>query len=333
MTEEKKRTRAYTVLYYCLATTMGFAALLCLTLVFIVYQNSYATGFLLIYSISPLFLSNYFRHSASYLITLPVPYIGSWLISIVYLSSYTMSASHVALFVSAIPLIVVTFVHLFSRNRNVIGHLSMASIGRSSIAAASGIFYMVALFTLGPTTLELNPLNKAIFYTSLLCAYIFSIMVFVNSAYRYRIVCKILGTDRLEKETSRVWKTIREKFSAQEMDVDLMNHYFSDAIRLFEEGNFEGAFLSSYKMISEKTVVNPKEHVSDKRIHEEHEPSSFSEIRTILMHSRREKTQINVKRIRETRKMLPKYCREILGTCFNLVYAVSKIEVAGKNLH
>jgi len=202
----------------------------------------------------------------------------------------------------------------------------MTSLSRNSVAAASGIFYSVALFVLGPTALELNPLNKAIFYSFLLGAYVFSSMVFVNSAYRYRVMCKLFRASRLEEETSRMWRTIRQKFATQETDVDLLNHYFSEAIRLFEEGNFEGAFLAGYKMISEKTVVNPKEHVSDKRVHAEDEPSSFSEIRTILMHSRREKTQIDVKRIRETRKMLPEYCQEILRICFDLIRAVSKIK-------
>ena len=323
MAEEKKQARVSKILYYCLAAAVGFAALFYLTLGFVIYQNLYMTSFLVIYAISPLFLSNYFRHSTSYFITLPVPYIGSLLISIVYLSSFAMPALFATFLASATSFILATFVHLFSRSRNVIGHLPMTSVGRSSIAAASGIFYMVALFMLGPTTLELTPLNKWIFYSSLLSAYILSIMVFVNSAYRYRRVCQIFGTNRIERETSRIWKKIREKFVAQENDVDLLNHYFSDATRLFEEGDFEGAFLSGYKMISEKTVVNPKEHVSDKRIHEEHEPSSFSEIRTILMHSRREKTQIDVKRIRETQKMLPKYCEEILRTCFDLVSRIA----------
>jgi len=192
----------------------------------------------------------------------------------------------------------------------------MASFSRYSIAAASAIFFMVGLLILGSPPVELNPLNKAIFYGALLLAFIMSSMLYVNSAYRYKKMCKGFGTNKIEQEMSAIWEKIGNRFSDKEKDVDLLRYYFTDAWRLFEEGAYENAFISAYKVINEETVVNPKEYVSDKR---EEEPASFSEIRTILLHSRRKKIQIDVKRIRETKRKLPQYCMELLNKCYSFL--------------
>lgn len=122
-------------------------------------------------------------------------------------------------------------------------------------------------------------------------------------------MCKILNTNRIERKISIIWKKIDNRFSDHRENVDLLRYYFLDALRSFEEGSYEMAFLSAYKVINEETVVNPRNYVSDKR---EGEPSSFSEIRAILMHSRRKDIQINVRKIREIKKKLPQYCIEVL---------------------
>jgi len=298
---------------------IGFFVLLYLTLAFSILPYPQLILIFAFYAISPPFLL-YVRHSIIYFITLPVPYIGSWVISIVYLSTFAIPVIHASVLVSAIPMILSTATHLFSRSRHIVGRVSMASFSRMSIAIASSIFYMVGLYMLGQRPIELDALNRGIFYGVLLFAFVASSMVFVNSAYRYRIMCRAFGTNRIKREMTKIWKGIRDKFSDKEEDVDLLQNYFSDATRLFEEGSYERSFLSGYKVINEPTVVSPKKHISDKR---EGEPSSFSEIRTILMHSRREKTEINVKRIREVRKELPKYCVEVLQRCFALLKSLS----------
>jgi len=291
---------------------ISFLALFYLTLIFSISASPFLIGFLLIYTISPPFLAN-IRHAATYFVLLPVPCLGSWLLSIVYLSSFAAPLLQASVLVSAIPVTLTTLVHVFSRSRYFIGRISMVSFSRYSIAAASAIFFMVGLLILGSTPTELNTLNKAIFYSSLLLAYIMSSMLYVNSAYRYRKMCENFGTNKIEKEMSTVWEKIGNRYSGKEKDVDLLRHYFTDAWRLFEEGAYEKAFISAYKVINEETVVNPKEYVSDKR---EGEPSSFSDIRTILLHSRRKKVQINVKKIRKTKRKLPQYSIELLKKCY-----------------
>jgi len=178
---------------------------------------------------------------------------------------------------------------------------------------------MVAFFLVGQIQPEINSLNKTIFYSTLLLAYVISSMGFVNRSYRYTLMCEILGINRIESETSRIWMGLREKFFNQEKDIDLLEDYFSSAIKSFEEGSYEEAFLSAYKVINEETIVNPKDFISDKR---ESAPSSFSEIRTIIMHSRRKKIEIDVERIMEIRKTLPKYDIEILERCFDFLKSI-----------
>ncbi|MBC7130382.1 hypothetical protein H5T51_04060 [Candidatus Bathyarchaeota archaeon] len=119
----------------------------------------------------------------------------------------------------------------------------------------------------------------------------------------------MLNTNRIEEKTATLWKKLEEKFPGKKDDVDLLRYYYSDATRRFEEGSFEMAYFSAYKIIRDETVVDPKEYVSDKR---EGEPSSFSEIRTILLHSRRKKVEINPKRITEIKAKLPQYTLEII---------------------
>jgi len=80
------------------------------------------------------------------------------------------------------------------------------------------------------------------------------------------------------------------------------------------------AFLSAYKIIRDKTVVDPTNYISDKR---EGEPSSFSKIRAILVHSRRKRTEINPKTIRETKAKLPEYTLEVINRVMKFLEKIS----------
>lgn len=315
-----------TVVSLASAFVIGFLALFELTVIVLATANFYAMAFFMLYPLLPLFLSN-IRHASLYFVFLPVPYLGSTLISVLYLSSFEIQLVHASLLASAIPLALVTSIHLYSRKRCVIGRVRLASFSRYGLAIGSTIFYMVGVALLFPTPMELPVPNRTIFYTTLLLAYIASSILYVNSAYRYRAVCNKLGSKSFERELSEIWEVIGDKFPGRIKDLDLLRYYFADSLRSFEEGDYEKAFLSGYKVINEETVVNPKEYVSDKR---EGEPSSFSEIRTVLMHSRRKKTEINVKRIRDTEKELPKYCIELLQTCFMFLTRLADAH-AGEN--
>jgi hypothetical protein len=94
------------------------------------------------------------------------------------------------------------------------------------------------------------------------------------------------------------------KFPQKKNKVNMLRYYFLEAIRLFEEGSYEMAFLTAYIIIRDTIVEDPKEYISDKR---EGEPPSFSDIRAILVHSRQK-----YKQIAEIRKKLPEYTLEII---------------------
>jgi hypothetical protein len=100
----------------------------------------------------------------------------------------------------------------------------------------------------------------------------------------------------------------------------LLDYNLTDAIERFEEGDYEMAFISGYKVICEVTVVDPKEYVSDQR----KGGLSFSDIRTILVHSRshRKYLQISPEEIKTTRRKLPQYCVELLHRCFTFMNRV-----------
>jgi hypothetical protein len=130
-------------------------------------------------------------------------------------------------------------------------------------------------------------------------AYVLSSLHLVNRMYRYRVLCRRLGATSIKGKEKELWRNIERKFSHQESDVDLLRYYYRGTVDSFLEGSYEESFLSGHKMINEETVVVSKDYISDKL---DGTPESFSEIRTILMHSRRKKTEISVERIRENKK-------------------------------
>lgn len=302
-------------LYQLLVVLVAFFILLDMTIFLSISLSPYLFGIILIYIIL-LPLMTLIRHKQTYLAVLPIPCLGSWAISIIYYSSFDIPVLETSILVSIIPIVFVTLVHFVSRSRNVLFRAPMASWSRSWFGMASSVFFLVVPFVLGPRTLTMQPFLGIIYYLVLLLAYIMSSMLYVNSMYRYRIMCDKLGASSIERKMVKVWKTIEEKFSEKQKDVDLLRYYFGDALRLFEEGAYEESFISCYKTICEETIVNPKDYVSDIR---EGEPASFSEIRTILMHSRRKEIQIDLDKIRLTKRRLPQYCLELLQRAFSFL--------------
>jgi hypothetical protein len=136
----------------------------------------------------------------------------------------------------------------------------------------------------------------------------------------------MLNTDRIEDKIAALWEKLLTKFPQKKDDIELLRYYFSEATRLFEEGSFEMAYFSAYKIIREPTVVDPKEYISDKR---EGEPSSFSEIRSILMHSRRKDTKVSPKQIREIKVKLPEYALEIIQRASTLIEKLALDKIMG----
>ena len=301
--------KVYTLSICLLTITISFFVLTGLTLVSSVSVNVYFALILLLYTlIAPLLA--YIHHSKTYFVVLPAPYLGSWFISVMFFTSLSIPFLFTVYLISAIPAIVVTIMHLFSRKRSMLlGRIPLSSLAKIGFAEASLIFLVLGLSILSLEAVKLDPFNKVIFYGLLLVMYCSSSLMYVNSAYRYRLICKMSNTRKIEEKINAIWEKLMQKFPREKESIELLRYYFSEAIRLFEEGSYEMSFLSAYKIIREPTVVDPREYISDKR---EGKPSSFSEIRAVLMHSRRRDIQINPKRIRETKTKLPQYALEII---------------------
>jgi len=298
--------------HFLLGSFLSFLILFCLTVLVSVLIVPYLFAFVLLYTgLFPFLLL--VRHAYTYFVVLAVPYLGSWLMSVLLSVSFHFSALQTSIFASVISAILVTSAHVLSRDRYRVGPVPMSSLTRSWFAFTSAIFLVVSYSILNTQQSVVNDLNMLVFYGLLLSAYTGASMLYVNSFYRYRLMCRLLETNRMEHKTSELWKKVEKNFPDGKRAVDLLRFYFLESVNSFEEGDYEGAFMSSCKVINEPTVVNPKDYVTDKR---EGEPSSFSEIRTILLHSRRKKTEIDVRKVKETRRKLPLYCLEILERCF-----------------
>jgi len=110
---------------------LGFFVLFDLTMILSISGNPYTIAFILIYIVL-LPLWTIIRHAHIYFIVLPVPYLGSWLMSIIYLSSFALPVLQASILVSIIPVTLATMVHIFSRTRNMLGRISMTSFSRTA---------------------------------------------------------------------------------------------------------------------------------------------------------------------------------------------------------
>jgi len=73
------------------------------------------------------------------------------------------------------------------------------------------------------------------------------------------------NTRKIEEKINAIWEKLMQKFPREKESIELLRYYFSEAIRLYEEGSYEMSFLSAYKIIREPTVVDPRQYISDKR--------------------------------------------------------------------
>lgn len=307
-------------MHWLLMPLAAFVFLFDLTLFLSIYLAPYFVGIIVVYvALLPLLAS--VKRKNTYFAVLPIPVLGSWGISIFYISTIPLPVMFGSVIASLVPIVLVTSVHLLSRMRNMIFAKPIASLSRVSSALSSSIFLLASILIPESVGIEVHAIYATGLYPMLLVAYVLSSMHFVNSKYRYRVLCQKLSMPRIETRMQNTWKEIENKFSGQQRDIDLLRYYSSGAVRSFEEGAYEESFISGYQAICEKTIVDPKNHVTDKR---DGKPESFSEIRTILMHSRRKQTEIDVKKIIESKRELPKYCLEILKRDFELLEILSR---------
>ena len=155
--------KIYTLSICLLMVTISFSALIGLTLVFSVSGNVYVALILLLFTlIAPLLA--YIHHSKTYFVVLPACYLGSWFISMTFFTSLSIPFMYSIYLISAVPATVVTVMHIFSRERNMLlGRVPLSSLAKTGFAEASLIFLVVGLSILGLGTVKLDPFNKVAF--------------------------------------------------------------------------------------------------------------------------------------------------------------------------
>ena len=302
-----------------LLVAMGFIIFFNLSIFVAISTNQYLFAAILLYILASIFIV-LIRNSIKYYLLIPIPSLGLWMISITFLSSFAFPILYPSIIVSIFSISLPVFCHFFSRKRSFVGRIPMASISRSALGTFSLFFFMFAIILLFPSTLEFDIFTKSIYFGTLSFAYLTSMMTYVNSSFRYLLLCRKIGSNKVEKEVDTIFSKIKKRYPNNEKETDLLSYYLKDSLISFEEGDYENSFLSAYKIIREPTVVDPTKYVNDLR---DGTPSKFSEIRTILMHTSRRDYDIDVNIIKTTKKKLPIYSLEMIERAIELLQKIT----------
>jgi len=267
--------------------------------VFLQNQTSWFLTITLIWAIILPLISD-LPYSGVYWVSIPSPFLGILFGLMSLVQKYIGLSVAWFLLVVLVSFTLVIGFHIGTRKRAVFWKFQMSSLSRLGIATSSVIFLALAMAVIYPSILATNLQNELFYFTVAILGYITTSMLYINSSYRYYVLSDRIGTNNLEKYLSGKWKNIEKRFSSEQQDLDLLQYYFHESYTSFLEGDFEKSFVWGYKVIREKTVVNPTEFVDDKR---EDKPS-FSEIRNTLQHSRREDTHIGTQTIKKVMKNL-----------------------------
>ena len=259
-------------------------------------------------------------YSFSYMVLLPSPIFGTWILIMTLIEKYAIRLSYFRLLAFILSLLLVLSFHALTRQRTMFWKVSMASLSRSSIASVSLIFFVIGIILINPLDFVLDTATGLFYFIIVLLGYVASSMLYINYGYRLFVLSNRLNFLNLENVLSRKWREIEEKYSHQQRDMDLLQYYFSESLRCFLEGDFERSFIWGYKVIREKTIVNPMEYVDDKRANK----PSLGGIRNTLMHSRREKEHTETRKIRMVTKNLFNDCLDLLEREFFFISRVAE---------
>ena len=262
---------------------------------------------------------SYLPYSFSYIVLLPSPIFGAWILIMTLIEKYAILLSYFRLLAFILSLLLVLTFHALTRRRTMFWKIPMASLSRSSIAAVSLIFFVMGIMLVNPSAFGLDITTELFYFLTLLLGYIASSMLYINYSYRLFVLSNRLNRLHLENALLARWREIEAKYPNQHRDIDLLQYYFGESFRCFLEGDFEKSFIWGYKVIREKTVVDPQEYVDDKRA----DKPSFSEIRNTLEHSRR-RGHVDTSKIRQIVKDLFSDCLDLLEREFVFIEKVSE---------
>jgi hypothetical protein len=256
-------------------------------------QANLFLGIVLLWAILPPIFSN-LPYSFKFALILPAPIFGAWYLFIVAFGKLGLLSSYSIILAPFLSIFVVYTFHFLTRSRVMFWKIPLASLSRTGIGAISAMFIPIGVMLMDSEALKLSIQNSVLYFVIVLFAYVASSMLFVNSSYRYYVLCNRLKTYNVEKCLEQTWEKIKRRFPEKEKDFELLQYYSSESFRAFLEGDYEKSLIWGYKVIHEPTVVDPVLYVDDKRLNK----PSFSDVRNTLEHSRR-RGHVDTKKIRQ----------------------------------
>jgi hypothetical protein len=265
----------------------------------------------------PIFSS--FHHSFIYVISLPAPIFGSWFLLTNLLAKYVEFSGYWALAATGLSILLVFAFHFATRSKTMFWKASKSGLTRSSIAASSAIFIFFGIFVLNPSGFSLGISSEIFYFSVAFLAYVTSSMLNINYQFRVFALNNRIGVTNVQRKLTQVLAQIEKRFPDSQRDFDVLQYYFRESLTSFLDGDFERSFIWGYKVIREKTVVNPCEYVNDKR---EGKPS-LSDIRNTLEHSRR-KGHVDTTEIKKILRNLFGDCLDLLQREFELIKLIAE---------
>jgi hypothetical protein len=300
-------------LYVALLLLAVLVTLIYSTMIFLQSQVNVYLGIALIWAIL-LPVLYVFPYNFSYFLCLPSPILGAWLLITVQIEQIVGFSLYLPLISMATSFSLVLVFHFLTRKRAMLWNLPMATLSRIGMASISVIFLLLGFMIINPSAMVLDMKTRLFYFMLVLLAYICSSMLYVNYSYRQFVISNRLNVLRFEEKLSKIWMNINKKFPDKQNDVNLLQYYFYESLRGFLEGNYEKSFIWGYKVIREKTLVDPCKYINDKRTNK----PSFSDIRNTLEHSRR-KGHVDTLKIRRILKNIFDDCVDLLEREFNFI--------------
>jgi hypothetical protein len=260
-----------------------------------------------------------FPYGINYFICLPSPIFGTWLLLLLVLGKYANLSIYSILLSFLGSSLLVFIIHVLTRRRTMLWKIPMVSISRAGIASISVIFLALGMMLINPSIVILDTPSGIFYFAVIVFAYVTSSMLYINSSYRLFVLSNRLSVFNLERVLSEIFTDIKEKFPNGQRDLEVLQYYFYESLRCFLEGNFEKSLIWGYKVIREKTVVDPLEYIDDKRMNK----PSFSDIRNTLEHSTR-KGHLDANRISQVIRNIFEDCLDLLEREFIFIRKVSE---------
>lgn len=293
-------------------------ALLYFALTSLQTQTNFFLGIVILWAILLPVLSS-FPYSINYIISLPSPIFGTWFLLLLALGKYANLSIYLMLLSLLGSFLSVFIIHVLTRHRTMLWKISMATISRSGIASISVIFFALGMMLINPSIVMFDTPSGIFYFAVIVFAYIASSMLYINSSYRLFVLSNRLGVFHLEGALSEIWADIKRKLPDGQRELEVLQYYFYESLRCFLEGNFEKSLIWGYKVIREKTVVDPLEYIDDKRMNK----PSFSDVRNTLEHSTR-KGRLDANRISQVIRNIFEDCLDLLEREFIFIRRVSE---------